>query len=121
MSPLERSKKILELTLSNGGLSYDVNTDTIPKNGYILSPYKSNERIIPVKELTVYHILLYLTHNHNLLTKKNHYFGSWVSGNNCYLDVSIIVDSLRLALELARSNDQKAVFDLSTFNDIPVK
>jgi len=52
---------------------------------------------------------------------KKWYIGAWSDGKKYYIDLSIIVESKKIALELGKIFKQKAIFDFSTLQSIPVR
>lgn len=110
--------KLFEYLRTNGGFSYCLRSGKFISTGFAVSPYPENEIIIPADILTQDHLERYLILYAELLAKRYHVFGSWLSDNLVYLDTSIIVQNLARALSIGEEHRQLAVYDLTTGKDI---
>lgn len=106
--------------MKNGGITFDPRTLKAVSKGFALSPYKRNEVVIPCAEFSAASIRKYMEANRVLLSLPDHYLGAWCSGGRIYLDVSVVVRDRAYAERLARAADQLAMFNLETFEEIPV-
>lgn len=110
------TKKIKELAIRNGGFS--LNSDGIsPTTGYMISCkdlYKINlSELTPDK----------LNDAIKEATKINGYIGGWLDTetndkDNFYLDISINIQDKNKAIELAKQNNQLAIYDIATGESI---
>lgn len=110
---------ILRHTLKSGGLTYRLSTNSQPNTGYAFSPNKGTEVKIPVGKITPRDIERYVEANRDALRKRGAHLGTWVHEGNVYLDVSHVGPSDESTIKLAREAKQKAVFDLSSGEEIP--
>ena len=108
-------------TVEAGGHTVSL-TGEIPTARYMFSPYKANEKIIPMKSFHPHHIDNYIKENKHLLTKPNHHLGTWHNKEtgNVHLDVSIPHHNRLEALTAAQKHNQLAIFDSHAASDIPV-
>jgi len=91
---------------------------------FLLSPFKDRERTISSEEISEFDWLFFRDDNKDLLAEPNHFVGTWTPdpndpankeiAGNTFLDISIGVSDASEALQLAKDNDQEAVFDTST-------
>lgn len=104
----------------DGGFSISL-AGEFPHSGAMVSVYKDSETVIPFDSpLFDSEVEGFITRNLPYLRQQNHFFGGWVDDGKVYLDVSINAP-LDEALELARRNDQLAVFDLATYQTVYVQ
>jgi hypothetical protein len=108
--------------LDNGGVTINRDGDTVAGFGYAVSPFKSRETVIPVVDFDATHVADFLSANADLLAHPAAALGGWFNTetNEVYLDVSIVVADLDVALRIGAASNQLAVCDLSTFESIPV-
>lgn len=99
-----------ELSLT-GGFSYNATTGSFnPSTGYMVSLAGFEEQFYfddfenkDIKQYFVKHV--------KQLSKDESFLGGWVDGNQVFLDVSINIDDLEIALYTGIINDQAAIFD----------
>lgn len=119
----ETVKKIVDATKTNGGATFDPRTgeDRGGKPGVAVSPYPNRSTTID-GPITQGQVQEFISKNSDLLKQEDHYVGTWYdkASNKTYLDVSIIRPRDE-AIELAKHPgvNQKAVFDLEKFEEIP--
>ncbi len=108
--------ELKEMVKNNGGFSINANGDT-PKSGFMVS----------VKDL--YKIDLdYIEQNEvdfasDMASEINGYIGGWLdtqsdSPFNFYMDISINIQDKEKAIEIARKNNQLAIFDVENCETI---
>lgn len=90
------------------------------RTGYAVAPAKETERMIPYDTITQDDFDKYIDDHWDLLTRDRAKFGGWLNldDRNVYLDVSIVVDDIAEAAELAKAADQIAIYDLATGTEI---
>lgn len=104
-----------EVTI-NGGVTYDV-TKRIAmtcRHGYAVALYGA-ERAVEFGSDLVAEIADYLTRYGDW---SGTLFGAWSDNGTVYLDRTIIVDDLDDALDIARQNRQRAIYDMSRLETI---
>lgn len=117
-------KKIKESTIANGGATFDPRTgeDRAGKPGASVSPYPERSLVIPGKDVTEQQIAEFVKKNEDVLAKPDHMVGTWYDkkSGQTYVDVSIVRPRAE-AVELGMQPEinQKAVFDLEKFEEVP--
>ena len=106
------TKQLLDKIFTDGGFSVQVASGLIPSSGYMVS-IQGCEEIYYSEDVTDDTIPGYITRHNKPLLLPGSYLGGWIDGCKVYLDVSINLDNLQDALNLARENSQLAIFDLS--------
>ena len=110
------NKKIMEI-IKNGGSTLDYNYNNFKSSkGYIVS-LKGQE--VKLNKNDIENIKKEIEKKREFIKdKKGLYVGLWLEDDIMYIDVSIhIIDYLE-ALEVARNNEQKAIFDLKNKDSI---
>lgn len=110
------NKKIIEI-LENKGATLDRNyNDFVSDNGFMVS-LKGQEK--KVNKNDIEEIKKEIENKKRLIeNKKGLYIGLWLDNDILFIDISIhIIDYLE-ALEVARNNDQLAIFDLQKKDSI---
>jgi len=110
------TKELLDKIFTDGGFSVQVASGSIPSSGYMVS-IQGCEEVYHTEDVTDDTIPGYITRIKELLLP-GAYLGAWLDGSKVYLDVSINVDDLQDALDLARENSQLAIYDLATGDSI---
>lgn len=105
--------------VDNGGVTMALD-GTIPDSGYAFSPFKNWEMRIPQDQFLPENVTQYITQHRQALEQPNSFLGAWISDGEVYLDVSQVLPDLNQALQAAAQADQSSVYDLSTFQEIPV-
>jgi|LSQX01.1.fsa_nt_gb hypothetical protein len=106
------TKELLNKIFTDGGFSVQVASGVIPSSGYMVS-LQGCEEVYYTEEVTNYTIPGYITRHVHQLLLSGAYLGAWLDGSKVYLDVSINVDDLQAALDLARDNKQLAIYDIT--------
>jgi hypothetical protein len=114
---------LLQRLQQEGGFTYHVMSGNSPKTGYVVSPYKAHERVLNVSTLTPMDLAHYVVDHQDLLSKPDHYFGSWHNKDDgkVYLDVAVVTDDAEKAEQLSRENAQLAYFDLGKMETVNVR
>jgi hypothetical protein len=121
MNKQQRARKILNDYLLNGGYNFSKTGEQLDfKEGYIYS-LKDYETIINIKTskdligeiekdlIKKLETIYSLTKNKKLL---NLFIGFWKNGDNLYIDISTITDSLERAKQEGKLNNQIAILDV---------
>jgi len=104
--------------LESGGFTYQPIYEISPATGFMVSPYSDREKVIETTSLSDKDIADYIINNRDLLQKQDHYLGGWLYEGNCYLDISIRLESQSEANRVAKENNQIAFFDLDSMSEI---
>jgi len=109
-------KEIIEETVLNGAITYDYVNEKSLFTGYAVSIYPKRERSL--KSLREKYLIHYIHENYDLLIKEPNCLGIWYHNGYYILDVVQVVFDLGVALEIARENDQIAIYDLDKGREI---
>lgn len=108
-------------TLSKtGGFSRGIKGN-VPTYGFMVSPYKTREFVVPANKLTNKIIANYAISNRDVLNKADNYLGGWVYKKNVYLDISVLRPTVESATELAKQSEQLAIWDVAAGKQIDTK
>ena len=107
----------------DGGFTYKPTTKSSPTTGFMVSIYKSREKILDVGEVTGVVLAAYVRKNRDLLQKSNNYLGAWHNPENgkVYLDVSRRTESRDEAARFGKAHDQEAYFDIVAGRSVDLK
>jgi hypothetical protein len=85
-----------------------------------VSPYPNRSKIIKVADFTDQDVFDYFKENADKLFEDGYALWGWVNEWNVYLDVSVVLPKSlqKEAIEIANRYNQKAIFDLETFEEI---
>ena len=110
------NKKIMEI-IKNEGATLDCNYNSFNSNiGYMVS-LKGQE--VKVNKNDIENIKKEIEKKREFIKdKKGLYVGLWVDSDIMFIDISIHIIDYMEALEIARNNDQKAIFDLKNKDSI---
>ena len=114
---------ILNATITNGGCTYNVYTDTNLANSpsYAVSMYPECEKIISLSSIVYTNldsINLYLYLNKELLRIPTNSLGTWLDDGKVYLDIVRTIPDKGEALRIAKDNNELAIFDLLNMEEI---
>lgn len=113
------SKEIID----NGWITLDVlkKRNLWGKPYVAVSPYPNRSKIIKVNDFNDSQVFDYFKENADKLFEDGYALWGWVNEWNVYLDVSIALpkEMQKEAVDIANKYNQKAIFDLETFEDIP--
>lgn len=112
------NNKLINYIKENGGATLDGEGKHVQlKKGFVVSLHgmeyttKDEEEVInkveQYKKLVANNVGLYV--------------GLWLEGNLYYIDISIIVDDKREALEIGKANKQKSVYDIENDSYLYIK
>ena len=114
MESIELYKHII----NNGGITYNVRSQSMVTAGYAVSARKDLEQVIPLESFTVETLEAYIVRNNEVLAVDNNMLGAWMSDGMVYLDVTTVVDDEAEAVRIAKNANQLAIFNLETFEEI---
>lgn len=103
--------------VDNGGFTYHLETRHSPSAGdhlYAVAYSKTTERTFRFEAFTPTDLVNFIADNADALSQENVYLGGWVDNGLVYLDCSLIVDDEQTALEIAKLNEQLAIFCFET-------
>ena len=108
----------------NGGSTYNNYFGNVTGPYFMVSIFPELSRTVNGRDITKKDLEEYRAANQELLDKDNHLaVGTWYDSENniTYLDVSVAVPANKReeAIKLGKQYNQKAIFDLTTFEDIP--
>lgn len=111
-----KNNKIMEI-IKDGGATLDYNYNNFEsKRGYIVS-LKGQE--VKIDKNDIQEIKKEIEKKREFIKdKKGLFIGLWVEDDIIYIDVSIHIINYLKALEVARKNDQKAIYDLKNNDSI---
>ena len=110
------NKKIMEI-IKNEGATLDYNYNNFSSNVGFMVSLKGQE--VKVDKNNIEEIKKGVEKKREYIKdKKGLYVGLWLDNEIMYIDVSIHIIDYMEALEVARNNDQKAIYDLQKNNSI---
>lgn len=114
-------EKIIKETLKNNGGSFNVSKGKIknPLKGYMCSI--KDILIIDKKDFNIKLIKSLVKNNFNLLKSEKNYLGTWEDKGKIYIDISTNFINKEKALQVAKENNQIAIFDLNSMKSIYLK
>jgi len=124
---LEEMRQLVEATKKNGGVSYQPLTHDSPKPGdeaYMVSPYPNRSEILDVAKLTPQQLSDYVMKNQDVLTKPDHYLGTWhdtEGTGKVFLDVSIKAPTPQEATKICIAQKQIAYFSFKDMHSHDVQ
>lgn len=103
-----------------GGFTVHHPTGMRPEKGFAVAVPGAEQVVGTVEALTPRHINQYRQTHAAKLAEPDTFLGAWVdtTDGQVYLDISVVFDDRDAAIEYGRSSNQKAIFDLATFEDI---
>jgi hypothetical protein len=116
----ELSKKALELTKKNGGVTISLHGD-IPTKGWVVATSKETEKRLPLKKAHTKDLETYIKANADALKEDRRYFGAWVEKGDLFMDIPVVVKDQKEAEEIGRKADQIGIFNLETFETVRLK
>ena len=106
-----KSNKIMEI-IENGGATLDKNYNNFNSNEGFMVSIKGQE--VKIDKNDIQGIQREIEKKREFIKdKEGLYVGLWLDSDIMYVDVSIHIMDYLKALEVARDNDQKAIFDQS--------
>ncbi len=99
--------------IENGGFTFKLDTGEEPRIGdrrFAVAYSKSTERVYNLDTFTIADLVEYIaTHEHEL-SRANVHLGGWVDDGKVFLDCSIVVGDINIAIEIANRAEQIAIF-----------
>lgn len=106
-------KQFVKDTLKNGGATFNIVNGTYnPNKGYMVA-LQGHELQVPISQFNQKVLADYITDKSDTLLSgqiTNNYLGSWVHEGIVYLDCSTLIDNLDIAIDIAKSSDQLAIW-----------
>lgn len=96
-----------------GGFSINPITGEKPISGFMVSPYKDHEKIIPFDLFTIADLEKYISDKAELITDRA-YIGGWIDNADLYMDISINVQNKIEAIKIAQLNNQLSIYDVNS-------
>lgn len=93
----------------DGGATVSLNGREVPDYGYLVGDGK-HEYV--TKTVTYQAIRTYIAENAEALSNRQAFLGVWQSDDAVYFDVSIHIPNIVWALNTARTNGEKAIYDI---------
>ena len=121
-APSDVAQTAFSETMRTGGASVNFK-GRAPKDGYMVSPYKDREAISQFtkdKSTEVKTFKEYQQLNKEFIAQKNHYLGAWVDKDKLYLDISVNVRDKAEAMDLAKQNNQLAMWDVAKKEEVTI-
>lgn len=114
---------IAQEIIDNGWITLDVlkKRNLWGKPYVAVSPYPNRSKIIKINDFNDEKLWEFFEENADKLFEDGYALGWWVNEWNVYLDVSVALpkEMQKEAIDIANKYNQKAIFDLETFEDIP--
>lgn len=110
-SELTTDSGIFKYVDKEGGITVD-SAGKMPKEGFVVSPSKATETVIPSKDFSAKSIADFKKVHANELAQPDAHLGIWTDGENKVLDVSHVKSDVASALEIGKNADQKAIWDI---------
>ncbi len=108
----------------NGGFTIHTVYGDSPKSGdkkFAVSYDKSTERTFPLATFSPADLINYIAANYVALGHPWIYLGAWIDNGTVYLDCSKVTTDRADAFEMARENEQLAIFSFETMESLPVE
>jgi hypothetical protein len=98
----------------SGGFSYDLATGRVATDGYMVA-LTGHTVQVPLSATTselVAAVTSYISHNLAIFADYTVYLGGWIQDGQLWLEPARLVKDLATAIELGRTTDQIAIFDV---------
>jgi hypothetical protein len=114
------AKRVIALTLSDGGTTFNLaqKASLGGKQAYAVSIFPERTLILHGQP-TESELRSYIEKNWDLLGQPDHSLGTWLNEGKTYVDVSVTVKDPEFAKYLGQRFNQKAIFNLRNFEEIP--
>lgn len=125
-SPATLGSIAKDLSVPDGGFTYDPRTKATARAGFAVSPYPELSREIDVKGKSPAEVrtevMKYMADNKATLDEPGHWAGGWHDPDTgkAWLDVSILVGTAQKARRVGLEKDQLAYFDMGTMSSVVV-
>jgi hypothetical protein len=108
---LTTDQGIFNYAKKEGGITVNGKGE-MPKEGFVVSPSKHTETVIPSKDFKASDITAFKKKFANELSQPDAHLGIWEDNGNKYLDVSHVKSDAATAMDLGAKGDQKAIWDI---------
>jgi hypothetical protein len=113
------TNKILQTIHNNGGITYNLtNGDMSGTPNYAVSIYPDRERIVDGIDFDI--LEGFIDDNEDLLKDPANSLGAWTHDGKVYLGISVTISDRMKAVELAKQNNQIAIWDLQNNKEISI-
>lgn len=113
--------EISRATEANGGASYSPARGAMAQPGQGFAVAVAPERGVVVEGVASPEVIQkFAADNADLLADDRMHVGTWLNEGKTHLDISAILPDRNAAMQLAKEKKQKAIFDFSTMEDVPV-
>ncbi len=124
----KESFELKERLLAKDGFTYQPVDDSSPVTGYSMAVFPEREQIIPVDEITVGDLYLFMRQNQDKFAEDDRiHFGAWYNektesnpngDNQVYLDLSMVIEDQADAEKQAKELGQLGIYDLASGSTI---
>lgn len=97
--------------IKNGGVTINTKGEQ-PTEGYVYSPYKKYETVIPEDEFSSEDIEEFKEKHKDILKKPGHHFGAWFDNGKWYLDISKVGPPTFETYKEAFDNGQEGIYNI---------
>jgi hypothetical protein len=112
-------RDILDAHAATGGSTFNMKGENLKgTDNFSVGMYPERGQIIE-GPLTQQHVQDFIDKNHDLLSKPENSVGTWGNEGKNYLDVVRAVPDRENAIQIAKANNQIAIYDLKTGEEIP--
>lgn len=115
----------LELHIKDGTYKYHTGEGTTQRvthtTGFYVSLHGFETRVPAIRMSTPYVVSEYCKRHAFELSIPGNYLGIWTDDGTTYLDVTLHVKGRQDALDLARANKQRAIWDIANGTTIDVR
>lgn len=111
------TNKILQAIHNNGGTTYNLTIgDMVGTPNFSVSVYPERERIVDGVDFDI--LEGFIDDNEDLLKDPANSLGAWTTDGKIYLDVVVTIPDQERAIDLAKQNNQIAIWDLQNGREI---
>ena len=124
----EESFRLKDELLAKDGFTYQPIDDSSPVKGYSMAVFPEREKIIPIDEITVGDLYLFMRQNQDKFAEDDRiHFGAWYNektesnpngDNQVYLDLSMVIEDQADAEKQAKELGQLGIYDLESGSTI---
>jgi hypothetical protein len=99
-------------TMNNGGSTYNLKSgNMVGKEFYAVSDKKEKEVVLSIDKFDEESVVKFIESNYELLQNPEYSLGTWKNGDLVYIDISRTIKGVENALEIARRENQTAIFN----------
>lgn len=107
--------------VASGGFTFRDTPGDGPTSGYMVSVDPQAELILPTSQVTPEVVREFIDQFGGILSDSSKYVGGWDDGGTFYLDISTHVQDQEEAEELARANNQLAIWDIGAGQEVRIQ